>query len=124
MLVEGHYKLPFLSWLPHGLADVYMKLAGRKARYDVLLLSYRNLKKLVSSFQVVDYSIDIVKRPEHYAEGLEGMDLVDVIEMVCDWRAAAKARGVEVDLEHAVKRFHLAPQLESIIRNTLERWVK
>ncbi len=73
VLVEGHYKLPFLSWLPHGLADVYMKVAGKQARYDVLLLSYRNLKKLANKFQVVDYSIDIIKRPEHYAEGERGM---------------------------------------------------
>jgi SAM-dependent methyltransferase len=68
VLIEGHYKLPFLSWLPHGLADFYMRLAGKRARYDVLLLSYRNLKKLVRRFGVVDYTVSIIRRPELYAE--------------------------------------------------------
>lgn len=72
VLVEGHYRLPFLSWLPHWTADVYMKLAGKQERYDVLLLSYRKLKRLVKNFHTVDYSIDIIKRPDHYAEGPRG----------------------------------------------------
>jgi SAM-dependent methyltransferase len=68
VLIEGHYKLPFLSWLPHRVADIYMRLTGKKARYDVLLLSYRNLKRLVRRFGVMDYTVDIIKRPEMYAE--------------------------------------------------------
>ena len=68
VLIEGHYKLPFLSWLPHSLVDFYMRLAGKRARYDVLLLSYRNLKTLVRRFSVIDYTMDIIKRPEMYAE--------------------------------------------------------
>jgi len=68
VLVEGHYKLPFLSWLPHRLADLYMQLAGKRPRYDVLLLSYRDLKTLVRRFSVIDYTVDIIKRPEMYAE--------------------------------------------------------
>jgi SAM-dependent methyltransferase len=72
VLIEGHYKLPFLSWIPHWLADIYMKIAGWDARYDVLLLSYRNLRKLVKRYHAVDYTIDIIKRPDYYAEGERG----------------------------------------------------
>jgi len=72
VLIEGHYKLPLLSWLPRPVADWYMAAAGRNARYDVTLLSYRNLRKLVRPFAVVDYTIDIIKRPERYAEGHRG----------------------------------------------------
>lgn len=57
--------------------------------------------------------------PEHYTNGVDGMTLYDLVEMVCDWRAAAEARNVEVDLDHAIKRFNLSPQLANIIRNTL-----
>jgi hypothetical protein len=45
-----------------------MKLAGKDARYDVTLLSYRNLKKLVRKFDVLDYTIDVIRRPERYAD--------------------------------------------------------
>jgi ubiquinone/menaquinone biosynthesis C-methylase UbiE len=67
VLIEGHYFLPFLSWLPHRAADIYMKLAGRQGRYDVKLLSYRNLKKLLRGFKVHDYTIPILKEPQRFA---------------------------------------------------------
>ncbi|GAB4325271.1 MAG: hypothetical protein Kow0074_18840 [Candidatus Zixiibacteriota bacterium] len=72
VLIEGHYKLPFLSWIPHWLADRYMRLAGWDVRYDVRLLSYRNLRKLVRPFDVLDYTIDIIKQPQKYADGQRG----------------------------------------------------
>jgi len=72
VLIEGHYKLPFLSWVPQRVADWYMKIAGKDARYDVLLLSYRNLKKLVKKYGVVDYTIDVIKNAEKYADSSRG----------------------------------------------------
>ena len=67
VLVEGHYKLPFLSWLPPHLADVYIRLGGRNLAYDVKLLSYRNLRKLVRRFIICDYTLKIIRRPDEYA---------------------------------------------------------
>lgn len=72
VLVEGHYKLPFLSWLPHALAHVYMKLAGKGAKYDVRLLSYRNLRKLAERFGVIDYTIDVIKNGDRYCDRSRG----------------------------------------------------
>ncbi|MBI3871650.1 MAG: class I SAM-dependent methyltransferase [candidate division Zixibacteria bacterium] len=72
VLIEGHYKLPFLSWLPRSAADAYMWLAGKRARYDVRLLSYRNLKKLVRHFDVIDYTLAIIKEPDRFADGQRG----------------------------------------------------
>lgn len=42
-LVENHYRLPFLSWLPGPLADRYVRATGRAARYDCRLLTRRGL---------------------------------------------------------------------------------
>ena len=61
--VEGHYSLPFLSWLPHRLADIYMKLARKKGIYDVRLLSLRNLNKLTCAFWRHDYTRLIFENP-------------------------------------------------------------
>ena len=72
VLVEGHYKLPFLSWVPHSVAHMYMKLAGKDAKYDVRLLSYRNLRKLAANFGIVDYTIDVIKRGDRYCDGSRG----------------------------------------------------
>ncbi len=72
VLIEGHYKLPFLSWVPHSVAHFYMRLAGKSAKYDVRLLSYRNLRKLVRHFGVVDYTIDVIKNGDRYADHSRG----------------------------------------------------
>jgi 2-polyprenyl-3-methyl-5-hydroxy-6-metoxy-1,4-benzoquinol methylase len=39
-LIEPHYRLPFLSWFPRRLADLYVRLAGRGSRYVDQLPSY------------------------------------------------------------------------------------
>ena len=62
--------------------------------------------------------------PEHYSNGVSGMDLLDLIEMYCDW-AAATTRHADGDLgasiEHNSSRFELGPVLTSIFRNTFTR---
>ena len=62
--------------------------------------------------------------PEHYGErGVAGMDLFDVVEMICDWMASAKRHPRDgVKLAHNVALFHIEPQLASILANTLARW--
>ena len=34
MLVEPHFHLPFLSWIPRGWRDSYVRMTGKGARYD------------------------------------------------------------------------------------------
>jgi hypothetical protein len=62
--------------------------------------------------------------PEHHgAAGVAGMDLFDLVEMVCDWiAAAARNPGEGVKLDYNVKLFGIEPQLASILANTLQRW--
>ena len=62
--------------------------------------------------------------PEHYgAAGVAGMDLFDLVEMVCDWMAAAEREpGHGVKLAYNVALFRIEPQLASVIANTLARW--
>lgn len=57
--------------------------------------------------------------PEHYENGINGMTLVDIIEMLCDWMASAQAKNTYIDLSYLSKRFSLSEQLVNIIANTL-----
>lgn len=64
--------------------------------------------------------------PEHYDNGVAGMDLFDLVEMVMDWKAASeRGAGATINLEGAFERFKVEPQLASIIRNTAVRlgWI-
>jgi hypothetical protein len=62
--------------------------------------------------------------PEHYgSQGISGMDLFDVVEMVCDWMAAAKRNPSDgIKLAHNVELFGIQDQLAAILANTLARW--
>jgi hypothetical protein len=46
MLVEPHYRLAFLSWLPHAWRSRYLRLAGRGQAYDCEPLTVRELEAL------------------------------------------------------------------------------
>lgn len=63
--------------------------------------------------------------PEFYPNGIAGMDILDLIEMYCDWSAAMlrDAGGVDDDelWRRRAERFGIEPQLLSIMRNTWTR---
>ena len=61
--------------------------------------------------------------PEHHENGIDDMDLLDLIEMFCDWKAASErhedgdiVRSIEVNRE----RFLMSIQLTKIFKNTIK----
>jgi hypothetical protein len=62
--------------------------------------------------------------PEYHGErGIAGMDLFDIVEMICDWMASARRHPADgVKLGYNIELFGIEPQLASILANTLERW--
>lgn len=62
--------------------------------------------------------------PEYYKDGIDGMDLVDVVEMLCDWKAATE-RHENGDIRNSLvinaSRFGISEQLADILLNTVER---
>ena len=60
--------------------------------------------------------------PEHHKNGIAGMNLIDLIEMFCDWYAATKRHDdgdIHKSIEHNKKRFGMSDQLASIFTNTV-----
>lgn len=61
--------------------------------------------------------------PEHFPNGVAGMTLVDLCEMLADWRASSKRQNdgnLRQSLEESCKRFGIDKQLRSILKNTLD----
>jgi len=59
--------------------------------------------------------------PEHFKNGIKDMNLIDVLEMILDWRAASQRHqngNVEKSVEVNRERFGLSDQLATIIINT------
>lgn len=68
-IMEPHYNLPFLSWLPKSIANLYLKIFRGKDIYYENILSYWQLKKLVNKFKTTEYTDQIFKFPERFGYG-------------------------------------------------------
>lgn len=61
--------------------------------------------------------------PEHFKSGIDDMTLVDLVEMLCDWKAATLKHNdgnILRSLEINSKRFNMSPQIYNILKNTVE----
>lgn len=67
--------------------------------------------------------------PEYYRNGIRGMSLLALLEMLCDWRAAServkqrtddpeKVSTFEAGLQHNQERFGYSDELAEILLNT------
>lgn len=64
--------------------------------------------------------------PEHHDDGIIGMNLVDLVEMLCDWKAATQRHDdgdIRRSLEIQQERFGYSDELKSILLNTVE-WLE
>lgn len=66
---------------------------------------------------------------EHWPNGIDDMSLVDLVEMICDWKAAGERHdsgSIQRSLEVNAKRFKMAPQLANIFASTARErgWVE
>jgi hypothetical protein len=63
--------------------------------------------------------------PEHFENGVNDMTLVDLVEMLADWKAATERHddgNLAKSLEIQRERFGLSDQLVAILRNTAEHF--
>ena len=67
--------------------------------------------------------------PEHYPNGVDGMSLFDLTEMLMDWKAAGERHPGGMDIVHSVEissdRFAVGEQLKKILLNTVREmgWI-
>ncbi len=61
--------------------------------------------------------------PEHFANRVNGMNLIQVLEMVCDWIAASTDREMHPmqSIDTQCTRFNIDAQLKQIIINTMDK---
>ncbi len=59
--------------------------------------------------------------PEHFEKGIDDMNLVDIVEMLCDWKASSMRQmngNLLKSIETNAKRFKYDDQLKHIFMNT------
>lgn len=61
--------------------------------------------------------------PEHFKNGVDDMNLIDVLEMLCDWKAASERHNdgnIRTSIEKNADRFKLSSQMVRILENTAD----
>lgn len=125
------------------MADIALHIAMRGVRHDASKLVDPELatfdeytpKLKASTYGTDEYKSFLVgmgeglahhyaenrHHPEHFDNGIDGMTLIDLVEMLVDWKAATE-RHDDGDLSRSLtiqqERFAISPQLSSILRNT------
>lgn len=71
-VIEPHYRLPFLSYLPQRAADRYVRAFGRADHYYERFRTRPGLRRLLAGWHVLDYTLPVLAQPAAFA----GEDLV------------------------------------------------
>lgn len=67
--------------------------------------------------------------PEHYENGIDGMNIFDLVEMIVDWKASTERHDdgdISKSLEINKERFKMSDQIYNIFKNSINQmgWVK
>jgi hypothetical protein len=94
------------------------KLAGLTYGSDEYRAALREMKPAIEHHYAHNRH-----HPEYFGEaGVNGMNLLDVLEMLCDWKAATMRHNdgdIRKSITHNAERFGLSPQLVKILENTV-----
>jgi len=61
--------------------------------------------------------------PQHFKDGIDDMNLLDLLEMFVDWKASSERHhdgNILKSIAHNAGRFKISPQLVSILENTAQ----
>lgn len=59
----------------------------------------------------------------HFKNGIEDMNLIDLLEMISDWKAASERHNdgnIRKSIEINANRYNISPQLTKILENTAD----
>lgn len=61
--------------------------------------------------------------PEFHSNGIDDMNLIDLLEMLVDWKCSAernKNGNLRISIDKNAERFKISPQLKQILINTIK----
>ena len=61
--------------------------------------------------------------PEHFRNGIDDMNILDIVEMFCDWKASSERQhdgNLRKSIESAGSKFNMSPQLIHILENSID----
>lgn len=84
MIMESHYNLPFLSWLPRFAANWTVQVFRKEPLYYERMKTYWGLKILLKDFVIHDYTLKIFREAAKY-HSLDVAKQYAILKNVPDW---------------------------------------
>jgi hypothetical protein len=104
--------------------ECFDEFNGRLAAITYMSPEYRACLEEMAGVLEHHYAVNR-HHPQHFADGVNGMTLVDLLEMLADWKAASERHedgDLRRSLEQSRHRFGLSPQLLRILENTAREY--
>ena len=123
------------------------ELFDRKANHDKTKLEYpekqefdkynQKLKELTYGSEEYNENLFILRNalchhyrynrhhPEHFGNGIYGMTIMDLTEMICDWKASSERQdngNVFDGIEKSKDRFNYDKKMVKVLSNTVEKY--
>ena len=114
---SGHDDSKLMSPEKECFDEVTPKLAGSTYGSEEYRTTLREMNEALKHHYMVNRH-----HAEHFKDGVSGMNLVDLIEMLCDWKAATMRHNngdIMKSIDINADRFHLPEELVSIFKNTV-----
>lgn len=102
-------------------ADAYEKAFPDLQRYAYGSAEFNEVLATIKPALQHHYAVND-HHPEHFENGIEGMGLSELIEMLCDWLAASERSQTPFysGFERNKERFHIDNQLFTVLHNTVK----
>ncbi len=68
-VIEPHYRLPFLSYLPKPVAHRYVRASGRADSYYETYRTRPGLRRMLDGFGIWDYTLPVLTEPDRFSSG-------------------------------------------------------
>lgn len=110
-----------LSKLQSPEKEAYDQMTPRLSSQEYGSDEYKNTLKEFQ-YAVDHHYANNSHHPQFWKNGINDMSLLDIVEMLADWKAASEqTKGGEImkSIDIGVDRFKISPQLASILRNTV-----
>lgn len=85
----------------------------------------KSLEELQPALQAHYKNPKNTHHPQHYKNGVDDMDLFDIVEMFFDWKASSERQAdgnIHKSIELNKGRFKIAPQIIKILENTAKKF--
>jgi hypothetical protein len=122
-LLDERARLHDLSKLESPEAEIFGEHTPELAKVEYGSDDYKKLLEKVKPAIDHHYSKNR-HHPEFHVNGINDMDLIDIIELLCDWKAATernKNGNIRKSIEHNTGRYGMSEQMAKIMQNTIDR---